>query len=206
MQSGRKSLAEFEISQISFPLSVLTLYTGRVLDTMFWTSIARSVPPTNISHSLQKLLPKTLPPSLQNNPGNLYQVLSRTPSGGVGKRVYQLRWSEKGIEDCYWIVTQSKFKCEGKHGKAWGKLVWRGACLCRMIDCQAVLIICTGKEVSEKPERIRGSLKYKWAEGVSKSSEPQVRSTCELDLTFTDCSPAFITLGTFTFVMSSRGI
>ncbi|KAK7470951.1 hypothetical protein VKT23_002366 [Stygiomarasmius scandens] len=125
---------------------------------MFWTSIARSVPPTNISHSLQKLLPKTLPPSLQNNPGNLYQVLSRTPSGGVGKRVYQLRWSEKGIEDCYWVVTQSRFKCEGKHGKAWGKLVWRG------------------KEVSEKPERIRGSLKYKWAEGVSKSSGPQPSS------------------------------
>ena len=94
---------------------------------MFWTSIARSVPPTNISHSLQKLLPKTLPPSLQNNPGNLYQVLSRTPSGGVGKRVYQLRWSEKGIEDCYWIVTQSRFKCEGKHGKAWGHLYWKGA-------------------------------------------------------------------------------
>ncbi|THV05449.1 hypothetical protein K435DRAFT_961200 [Dendrothele bispora CBS 962.96] len=123
---------------------------------MFWTSVARSAPPLpNVAHSLQKLLPKSLPPALQNNPGNLYQVLSRSPSGGVGKHVHQLRWSQNGIEDCYWIVTRSKFKGEGNHGRAWGKLVWRG------------------KEVSEKPERIRGSLKYKWAEGVSKSKEPQ---------------------------------
>ncbi|KAF5393888.1 hypothetical protein D9757_000289 [Collybiopsis confluens] len=93
---------------------------------MFWTAITRSSPPVNIEKSLQKLLPKKLPPSLVARPGNLYEVLSRTPSGGIGKRVYQLRWSEKNIPGCYWLVTRSKFKCEGKHGKAWGVLHWKG--------------------------------------------------------------------------------
>ncbi|KAJ4472170.1 hypothetical protein J3R30DRAFT_3298829 [Lentinula aciculospora] len=117
---------------------------------MFWTSINRSVvPPTNLGKSLQKLLPNTLPPSLVAHPGNLYEVLSRTPSGGVGKRVYQLRWSQKNISDCYWVVSRSQFKCEGKHGKAWGKLFWKG------------------KPVSTRTERIKGSLKYSWAEGQS---------------------------------------
>ncbi|KIK65586.1 hypothetical protein GYMLUDRAFT_219753 [Collybiopsis luxurians FD-317 M1] len=116
---------------------------------MFWTSITRSASPVNVEKALQKLLPNKLPPSLVPRPGNLYEVLSRTPSGGIGKRVYQLRWSEKNIHDCYWVVTRSKFKCEGKHGKAWGVLHWKGV------------------PVSQKEERIKGSLKYTWAEGQS---------------------------------------
>ncbi|ESK93718.1 hypothetical protein Moror_1416 [Moniliophthora roreri MCA 2997] len=116
---------------------------------MFWTSI-RSSPP-DLSRTLQKLLPKKLPPSLTTPKGNLFEVLSKTASGGVGKHVYQTRWSRKQISDSYWVVTRTKLKCEGKHGKAWGKLVWRG------------------KEVSEREELIRGSLKYNWAEGHSKA-------------------------------------
>ena len=91
---------------------------------MFSTPI-RALPP-NIAQALRKLLPKDLPPSLTGRPGNLYEVLSRTPDGGVGKEVYQMRWSNKQIEDSYWKVTRTKFKCEGKHGKAWGMLYWKG--------------------------------------------------------------------------------
>ncbi|KIY45868.1 hypothetical protein FISHEDRAFT_30124, partial [Fistulina hepatica ATCC 64428] len=99
--------------------------------------------------TIQKLLPSTLPPSLSTVPGNLYAVISRTPSGGVGKKFHQLRWSKKGIKDSYWVVTKSKFKCEGNHGKAWGQLYWKG------------------KLVTPQPTRIPGSLKYVWMEGSS---------------------------------------
>ncbi|KAJ3857147.1 hypothetical protein EV368DRAFT_71168 [Lentinula lateritia] len=123
---------------------------------MFWTSIVlSSAAPPNIGKSLRRLLPRALPPSLVAHPGNLYEVLSRTPSGGVGKRVYQPRWSQKNILDCYWVVTRSQFKCEGKHGKAWGKLFWKG------------------RLVSTTEERIRGSLKYTWAEGQSQVMLPK---------------------------------
>ncbi|TFK43246.1 hypothetical protein BDQ12DRAFT_718481 [Crucibulum laeve] len=113
---------------------------------MLWTPVCRSAQ-ANVTQSLQNLLPKSLPPSLAKRPGNLYEVLSRTPTGGVGNRVYQLRWESKGIPDSYWEVTRTKFKCEGRHGKAWGVLYWKG------------------RRVSEIEERIRGGLKYTWAEG-----------------------------------------
>ena len=82
---------------------------------------------TSVASALQKLLPSSLPPSLSSRPGNLYQVLSRYSKDGVGQRVHQVRWGSKGIEDCYWEVTRTRLKLGGKHGKAWGKLVWKGA-------------------------------------------------------------------------------
>jgi small subunit ribosomal protein S34 len=95
---------------------------------MWWTPIRRSrtAKSLGLSCSIQNLLPNKLPPSLSTRPGNLYQVISRAPGGGVGKKVHQIRWSEKQIPHSYWVVTRAKFKCEGKHGKAWGKLYWRG--------------------------------------------------------------------------------
>ncbi|OCH95949.1 hypothetical protein OBBRIDRAFT_800224 [Obba rivulosa] len=104
-----------------------------------------------VAAAIQRLLPKHLPPSLSSRPGNLYEVLSRYPNDGVGRRVHQTRWGTKMIEGCYWEVTRTKLKLEGKHGKAWGVLIWRG------------------KKVSEREERIRGALKYNWAEGESKA-------------------------------------
>lgn len=73
-----------------------------------------------------KLLPSPLPPALRTTPANLYQVLARHPNDGVGQKVHQIRWTEKGIENCHWQVTKTRLKHEGTHGKAWGKLVWRG--------------------------------------------------------------------------------
>ncbi|TFK74480.1 hypothetical protein BDN72DRAFT_725296, partial [Pluteus cervinus] len=119
---------------------------------MLWTTVRQYASPattTNLARSLQKLLPQKLPPSLVQKPGNLYEVLSKTPTGGVGKEVYQLRWNDKGITESFWLITRTKFKCEGTHGKAWGKLYWKG------------------KLVNQKEEIIPGALKYSWTEGRS---------------------------------------
>ena len=79
-----------------------------------------------VAKAIQKLLPSELPPSLSSRTGNLYQILSRYPQDGVGQRVYQTRWAGKGISDSYWEVTKTSLKLHGNHGKAWGKLVWKG--------------------------------------------------------------------------------
>jgi len=92
---------------------------------MFASLVRRSA--VSVTESIKNLLPKDLPPALTPKAGSLYEVLSRTPTGGVGSKVFQTRWKGKGIHDCYWVVTRSQFKCDGKHGKAWGQLVWKGA-------------------------------------------------------------------------------
>ena len=51
------------------------------------------------------------------------------PADGVGEHVYQTRWATKGIADCYWVVTRTSLKNSSTHGKAWGRLVWRGLSL-----------------------------------------------------------------------------
>ncbi|KAI0284971.1 hypothetical protein BGY98DRAFT_1146929 [Russula aff. rugulosa BPL654] len=102
-----------------------------------------------LAAAFQKLLPKKLPSGLSTRSANLYQVLSRYAADGAGQRVHQTRWTNKGFSDCYWVVTRTSLKKGGSHGKAWGRLVWRG------------------KEVSPREERIRGGLKYSWKNGVS---------------------------------------
>ena len=82
--------------------------------------------PRAVAKAIQHFLPSKLPPTLSDSPSSLYQVLSRFPRDGVGQKVYQTRWGTKGFPDCYWEVTRTKLKLEGKHGKAWGHLVWRG--------------------------------------------------------------------------------
>ncbi|KAG8903830.1 hypothetical protein FRB99_002681 [Tulasnella sp. 403] len=84
------------------------------------------MPPIPSSTLPAKLLPNLLPsaPVLKRS-GSLYQVLSVLPKDGIGARVAQSRWENKGIKDTYWEVTRVRLKDEGKHGKAWGKLVWK---------------------------------------------------------------------------------
>jgi small subunit ribosomal protein S34 len=76
--------------------------------------------------ALQALLGANVPRALKEGKLNLYETLSRLPASGVGARVHQTRWASKGIADCYWRVTECRTKNEGKSGKAWGVLVWRG--------------------------------------------------------------------------------
>lgn len=127
-----------------------------------------------LSQTLKHLLPtKGLPPVLKPRCGNLYEVLSRTPTGGIGLEVHQTRWGEKKIGNSYWVITRSQFKLQGKHGKAWGRLYWKGSstilnnnplCIEHAITPLSHEI---GVPVSQKDERIRGSLKYTWSEGRS---------------------------------------
>jgi small subunit ribosomal protein S34 len=122
-----------------------------------------------VEKAIRAFLPRVLPPSLSQNAGNLYQVLSRTPPHSTGKKVYQTRWRAKQIQGCYWLVTRTQFKCEGKHGKAWGKLYWKGESdlwLMHSIQ-QRTSALLTGKLVSSREERVRGALKHNWQEGIS---------------------------------------
>lgn len=135
------------------------------------TTVANS---SNVTQALKRLVPiirGALPPVIKPQCGNLYEVLSRTPTGGIGAEVHQTRWSQKNIVDSYWVVTRSHFKCEGKHGKAWGRLYWKGPKknilparnLADKVSCSI------GAPVNGREERIPGSLKYTWKEGRSKA-------------------------------------
>ena len=125
-----------------------------------------------VAKAIQHFLPSKLPPTLSNTPSSLFQVLSRFPRDGVGQKVYQTRWGTKGFPDCYWEVTRTKLKLEGKHGKAWGHLVWRGTCLCAVVIRYLAIEYChrcLGKRASENESMIRGGLKYTWSTGTSTS-------------------------------------
>jgi small subunit ribosomal protein S34 len=90
--------------------------------------------------ALETFLPQLSAPSLNNKAGNLYQILSRYPHDGVGIQVSQTRWGQKGIANSYWLVTRTRLKLEGKHGKAWGKLYWKGMFLRLMLAVFFVLL------------------------------------------------------------------
>lgn len=81
---------------------------------------------TPVTLALKALLPKKLPPTLVSRVGNLYTVLARYPQDGVGQKVHQMRWGYKGIYDSYWLITKSRLKIGGTHGRAWGQLYWKG--------------------------------------------------------------------------------
>ena len=133
--------------------------------------------PQTVARAIQHFLPSKLPPTLSNSPSSLYQVLSRFPQDGVGQRVYQTRWGVKGFPECYWEVTRTKLKLEGKHGKAWGHLVWRGACVCVVVTRGlAVKSLAVGKRVNEDEATIRGGLKYTWSTGPSTSGIVQPKA------------------------------
>lgn len=132
----------------------------------------------DVTKSLLKLLPKDLPPALKPKPGgSLYEILSRTPNV-EGMEVHQRRWSEKQVPNSYWKVTHARFKCEGKHGKAWGILYWRGMLsgdFRSPVRWELTRCGRTGKRISRNPEVIRGGLKYSWREGRSQAIQPAPR-------------------------------
>lgn len=124
-----------------------------------------------LSQTLRAQVPASqLPITLKKTPiGNLYEILSRTPSAGVGLQVHQTRWGTKEIHGSYWVVSRAQFKREGKNGKAWGRLYWKGPWRNPLEEnsCKYPALFSSGKLVSEKEERIRGCLKYNWMEGPS---------------------------------------
>jgi hypothetical protein len=116
-----------------------------------------------MSSVLAKLFPST--PILTEHSRTLYQVLSRLPKDGVGARVAQTRWAGKGIHGCYWEVTKARLKCEGTHGKAWGRLIWRGSAACAFLRAYVLTLRTSGKVTTKYNKEIRkisGGLKYLW--------------------------------------------
>ena len=80
---------------------------------------------------------------------SLYDHLSALPNNGIGTRVRQTRWVQRGVDTlpsnsipdasqtnkqdghlCYWEVTRARIRSahsDGKpHGQAWGRMYWRG--------------------------------------------------------------------------------
>lgn len=74
-----------------------------------------------------KLLKSLAPDSpFLKSKSTLYETLSRLPNDGVGALVRQKRWDVVGRQRTYWEVTRVRLKNEGKNGKAWGRLVYKG--------------------------------------------------------------------------------
>ena len=128
-------------------------------------NVVRTVP-----KAISGLVPKEMTEPLVKKPRNLYETLSRLPADGVGSRVYQTRWTAKGIGGCFWEVSRVSLKKEGTHGKAWGRLVWRGEMRFEFVHLVNAHELA-GKPINEKEEKIRGSLKYLWMDGVSKGDK-----------------------------------
>ncbi|KAF9963468.1 hypothetical protein BGZ65_003126 [Modicella reniformis] len=79
-------------------------------------------------------------------PKNLYRALKVMDARGVGENVTTTKLLNKGFKDCYYKVTQIKFRgTEVDHGKAYGIVVWKGKVL-----------------NNGKPVEIRGGLKWNW--------------------------------------------
>ncbi|CUA70229.1 hypothetical protein RSOLAG22IIIB_00580 [Rhizoctonia solani] len=76
---------------------------------------------------------------------SLFAVLSRLPDDGVGQRVTQPRWSEKGIQGSYYTVTRVRLRANGTTGDVYGRYTWKGK------------LLSNGKE-----QKIRGGHKYAW--------------------------------------------
>lgn len=101
-------------------------YSLSLLSTTDFSAMSARNPTVKAANALRSFLPQKPPPTLDTRAGNLYQVLSRYPQDGVGLKVHQTRWGDKGIARSYWKITRSSLKMEGRHGKAYGKLFWKG--------------------------------------------------------------------------------
>ncbi|KAK9906607.1 hypothetical protein WJX75_004872 [Coccomyxa subellipsoidea] len=71
---------------------------------------------------------------------NLYEVASKWQKHGIGQKLQRTTWKE----DSFWTITGMKPSLDGKHGKAFGVLTWRG------------------RKESEEPRRVNGTLKKIW--------------------------------------------
>ncbi|GAO50445.1 hypothetical protein SAICODRAFT_19700 [Saitoella complicata NRRL Y-17804] len=75
---------------------------------------------------------------------NLYEVLKRFPELGKGVKVAPLQWVDKGLKDCYYLVTRAELKPRRiHHGHAWGVRFWKGRPV-------------------EKETQIKGDLRWNW--------------------------------------------
>lgn len=98
---------------------------------------------TRLPQAIARLVPTTpidATTTIFPHPTTLYRTLSRLPQDGVGARVSQRRWEAKGIQGSYWEVTRTRLKLDGTHGKAWGKLIWKGMRLNSLLERPVYLL------------------------------------------------------------------
>ena len=72
---------------------------------------------------------------------NLFELCRLLPNYGVGFKLKRNSWK---AEDCYWTLSKTAPTMDGRHGKAYGKLTWKGV-----------------EQPTEK--KIRGVLKRPWS-------------------------------------------
>lgn len=72
---------------------------------------------------------------------SLFETLSALPNDGIGSFVAQTQWAKQGNPNSFWEVTKVRLKHEGQHGKAWGRLYWRGNIHTGFLGCNPQLIL-----------------------------------------------------------------
>jgi small subunit ribosomal protein S34 len=73
--------------------------------------------------------------------GSLFQILNGLRYFGVGSKVTRNIYR---FPETYWIVTRVQLSKDQLHGKAWGRMVWRG-------------------RLKDEEERIGSPLKKEWS-------------------------------------------
>jgi small subunit ribosomal protein S34 len=60
---------------------------------------------------------------MSKSSGSLFQILNGLRYFGVGSKVTRSIYK---FPETYWIVTRVQLSKDQMHGKAWGRMVWRG--------------------------------------------------------------------------------
>ncbi|GJJ07664.1 hypothetical protein Clacol_010564 [Clathrus columnatus] len=105
---------------------------------------------SSLPSSISKILSKPNPFARKGHQ-SLFETLSSLPNDGLGSFVAQTQWAKQGNPNSYWQVTKVKLKHEGQHGKAWGRLYWRGK-----------LAETIKGRTPERERLIPGGLKHGW--------------------------------------------
>ncbi|KAL9643121.1 hypothetical protein ABK040_003920 [Willaertia magna] len=95
----------------------------------------------------------------QNNKGtNFFDLANKLPKNGVDICFKRKNWKF----DCYYKVSKVELSPDGRHGQAWGVLYWNG------------------KQKSEQPEKITGTLKKDLWKYVPQNKLAQYAKTREI--------------------------
>mmetsp|Transcript_4234 Transcript_4234/g.10937 ORF Transcript_4234/g.10937 Transcript_4234/m.10937 type:complete len:124 (-) Transcript_4234:316-687(-) len=65
-------------------------------------------------------------PKWETRQKNFFELATTLPRNGAGYRFARRIWLKDGRCDSFWTVVGLKLKPDGLHGKAYGRLTWRG--------------------------------------------------------------------------------
>eukprot|EP00761_Pharyngomonas_kirbyi_P012610 gb/GECH01012637.1/.p1 GENE.gb/GECH01012637.1/~~gb/GECH01012637.1/.p1 ORF type:complete len:123 (+),score=17.90 gb/GECH01012637.1/:1-369(+) len=61
---------------------------------------------------------------LSEKPKNFFEHIAHVPNYGLGMNWRRKTW--KHVPNSHWTLTKLKLSPDGRHGKAWGYLTWKG--------------------------------------------------------------------------------